>query len=267
MKVGLIAGWGDLPLTFAREAYENNQDLVIVAIKSSASKEIEKYGKTYWFSFTEAQKIIDTFKNENVKNLVMLGRVDHKSILFHFYKFDERAKRFLNSLKDKRAKSILHSIIQELEKEGFEFIDPTPYLKSIIVEEGFLVNDIKDENLKKDVEFGMKIAKEVADLDIGQTVVVKDGVVIAVEGVEGTDECIIRGGKLAGEGSVVCKAARKNQDMRYDVPVIGPLTLESMKKAKAKVLAVEAGKTYLLEKDKFIRKAKDYGITVLGVKV
>lgn len=264
MKIGLIAGWGELPLTFAKNV---NQDLVIVAIKSSANKEIEKYGKTYWFSFTEAQKIIDTLKKEGVNKLVMLGRIDHKSILFHFYKFDERAKKFLTSLKDRRAKSILHSIIEELEKEGFEFIDPTPYLSSLLVEEGFLVNPIEDQNLKKDIQFGMKLAKEVAELDIGQTVVVKDGVVIAVEGIEGTDKCILRAGELAGEGTIVCKAARKNQDMRYDVPVIGTLTLESMKKAKAKVLAVESGKTYLLEREKFIKKAKDYGISVVGVKL
>lgn len=266
-KIGLIAGWGDLPLTFAKSAFEKNQDLTIIAIKSSASKELEKYGKTYWFSFTEAQKIIDTLKKEKVKNLVMLGKIEHKSILFHLHKFDERAKNFLFSLKDKRAKSILHSIINELEKEGFEFIDPTPFLSSLLVEEGFLVNPIEDENIKKDIVFGMKIAKEVADLDIGQTVIVKDGVVIAVEGVEGTDKCILRGGELGGEGTVVCKAARKNQDMRYDVPVVGVKTLESMKKAKAKVLAVESGKTYLLNKDEFIKKAKEYKISVLGVKL
>lgn len=267
MKIGLIAGWGELPLTFAKTAYEKKDDLVIIAIKSSASREIEKYGKTLWFSFTEPQKIIDRLKKEGVNKLVMLGKIEHKSILFHIHKFDERAKKFLSSLKDKRAKSILHSIIKELENEGFEFIDPTPYLSSLLVEEGFLVNNIEDESIKKDIQFGMKIAKEIAELDIGQTVVVKDGVVIAVEGVEGTDKCIIRAGELAGEGTVVCKAARKNQDMRYDVPVIGLLTLESMKKAKAKVLAVEAGKTYILDREKFIKKAKDYGISVLGVKI
>ncbi len=267
MKIGLIAGWGELPVTFAKSAFEKKEDIIIIAIKSSANKEIEKYGKTYWFSFTQAQKIIDTLKREGVNKLVMLGKIDHRSILFHFYKFDERSKKFLTNLKDKRAKSILHSIIQELENEGFEFIDPTLYLESLLVEEGYLVNTIEDDNIKKDIEFGMKMAKEVAELDIGQTVVVKDRVVIAVEGIEGTDKCILRAGDLAGEGTVVCKAARKNQDMRYDVPVIGTLTLESMKKAKAKVLAVESGKTYLLERDKFIKKAKDYGITVVGVKI
>ncbi len=266
MKIGLIAGSGELPLTFAKSAFKNKDDLTIIAIKSSADKEIEKYGKTYWFSFTEAQKIIDTLKNLGIKNLVMLGKIEHSSIIFHLHKFDERSKKFLSNLKDKRAKSILLSIIKELEAEDFNFIDPTDYLKDILMTEGILVGEL-DENLLKDVKFGIKIAKEIADLDIGQTVVVKDGIVIAVEGVEGTDKCILRGGELGGNGTVVCKAARKNQDMRYDVPVIGTKTLESMRKAKAKVLAVEANKTYLLEKEKFIEKAKKYGITVIGVKI
>jgi len=267
MKIGLIAGSGELPKAFAKSAYQNNEDLTIIAIKSSADKELERYGKTHWFSFTEAQKIIDFLKKENIQNLVMLGKIEHSSILFHFHKLDHRAKTFLSKLKDKRAKSILHSIIQELESEGFKFIDPTPYLKELLIPEGFLINPVDDKEVLKDVEFGIKIAKEVADLDIGQTVVVKDGIVIAVEGVEGTDKCILRGGELGGENTVVCKTARSNQDMRYDVPVIGVKTLESMKKAKAKVLAVEANKTFLLEKEKFINRAKEYGITVMSVKV
>jgi len=118
-----------------------------------------------------------------------------------------------------------------------------------------------------DALFGLKIAKEIAQLDIGQTVVVKDGIVIAVEGIEGTDKCIIRGGELGGEGTVVCKVARKNQDMRYDVPVIGTKTLKSMKKAKARLLAVEAGKTFLLEREKFKKLAEKFGIAVIGFRI
>lgn len=267
MKVGLIAGSGELPIAFAKSSSQKKDDLTIIAIKSSADKKLQQFGKTHWFSFTEPQKIIDFLKKENIQNLVMLGKIDHASILFHFHKLDQRGKNFLNKLKDKRAKSILHSIIQELEEEGFIFIDPTPYLKELLIPEGFIINPVYNQGILKDVEFGMKIAKEIADLDIGQTVVVKDGVVIAVEGVEGTDKCILRGGELGGENTVICKTARSNQDMRYDVPVIGLKTLESMKKAKAKVLAVEANKTFLLEKEKFINRAKEYGITVLSFKI
>ena len=195
----------------------------------------------------------------------MLGRIQHYSLIFSLHKLDKRAKEFLAKLKDKRAKTILEGVIKELEEEGFKALDPTPYLKNLLVEEGVINNIPLKDKFKADVEFGIKMAKEIAKLDIGQTVVVKDQIVVAVEGLEGTDKCIIRGGQLAGEETVVCKAARKNQDMRYDVPVIGLKTLDSMKKAKAKVLAVEAGKTYLLEKEKFIKKADSLGISVVGV--
>ncbi len=264
---GLIAGAGELPLTFAKSAKEKKLPLKIFAIKHIADKSLEKFAPVFWINFGEAQKLIDLMKKENIKDLVMLGKIEHYSLIFSFYKLDKRAKQFFSNLKDKRAKSILEGVIRELEKEGFSFIDPTPFLSSLLVGEG-VINSIKpDEKYLKDIEFGLKIAKEIADLDIGQTVVVKDGIVIAVEGIEGTDECIKRGGKLGGEGIIVCKAARKNQDMRYDVPVIGIQTLKSMKKAKAKLLAVEAGKTYLLDRENFIKTADKYGISVIGVKI
>lgn len=267
MKIGLIAGSGQLPIEFAKSASKNGNEVYIFAIKSSADRDIQQYGKTFWFSFGEAQKLIDTIKENQIKNLVMLGKIEHSSILFHFYKLDKRAKDFLAKITDKRAKSILQGIIQELEAEGFCFIDPTPYLKNLLVEEGIIGNIKPDDKIMQDIKFGMYIAKEVANLDIGQTIVVKDGVVIAVEGIEGTDRCILRSKELCGIGSTVCKAARKNQDMRYDVPVIGLKTLESLKKAGARALAVEAGKTYLLDKEKFIKKADEYNIAVIGVKL
>lgn len=267
MKIGLIAGSGQLPVEFAKSASQKGEDVYICCIKSSTDRDIEKFGKVFWFSFGEAQKIIDTFRENGVNKLVMLGKIEHSSLLFHFFKLDKRAREFLSKIKDKRAKSILHGIIQELEQEGFEFIDPTPYLKSLVVEEGIIGNIKPDPQTMEDIIFGMEIAKEVAHLDIGQTVVVKDKVVIAVEGIEGTDKCILRSKDLCGGDSVVCKAARKNQDMRYDVPVVGLKTLESLKKAGAKALGIEAGKTYLLDKEKFIKKANEFGISIVGVKL
>ncbi|RMA93119.1 LpxI family protein [Hydrogenothermus marinus] len=264
MKIGLIAGSGELPIQFAKNALEKGNQVFTVAIKNITDKKIQKYSQVKWLHFGEAQKLIDTFKEKNIKNIVMLGKIEHYSLIFSIYKLDERAKRFFSSLKDKKAKTILEGVIKELEAEGFYFIDPSPYLENLLVPEG-LVNDIKPEGKYiEDAKFGLKIAKEIAQLDIGQTVVVKDKIVVAVEGLEGTDKCIIRAGKLAGENTVVCKVARKNQDMRYDVPVIGIKTLESMKKAKAKLLAVETNRTYLLEKEKFIEKANKYKISVIG---
>lgn len=267
MKVGLIAGWGQLPVEFARSASEKGEDVYVCAIKSSTDSNIEKFGRVFWFSFGEVQRMIDTFKENGVTRLVMLGKIEHSSILFHFHKLDKRAREFLSKLKDRRAKSILHGIIQELEKEGFEFIDPTPYLGRLVVGEGVVGNINPDQHTMEDISFGMYIAKEIAQLDIGQTIVVKDKVVVAVEGVEGTDRCILRSKELCGGGSVVCKAARKNQDMRYDVPVVGLKTLDSLKKAGVKALGLEAGRTYLLDREEFIRQADRLGIAVVGVRL
>ncbi|ACO04310.1 MAG TPA: DUF1009 domain-containing protein [Persephonella sp.] len=266
-KVGLIAGSGELPLEFARSASEKGIHVTVLAIKKTTDRNIEKYGKTHWLNFGEAQKLIDLLKKEGIKDLVMLGKIEHYSLIFSLHKLDKRAREFFSKLKDKRAKTILEAVMDELSKEGFSFIDPTPYLENLLIEEGLIAGRIEDKRLMNDALFGLKIAKEIAQLDIGQTVVVKDGIVIAVEGIEGTDKCIIRGGELGGEGTVVCKVARKNQDMRYDVPVIGTKTLKSMKKAKARLLAVEAGKTFLLEREKFKKLAEKFGIAVIGFRI
>ncbi len=272
-KIGLIAGSGQLPLIFAKSAKEKGKDLTVFGIntffglKSITDKKIEKYAPVRWISFGKAQTLINLMKEEGIKDVVMLGKIEHILLITSFFQLDERAKKFFSSLKDKRAKTILEGVIKELEKEGFNFIDPSPYLSSILVSEGLIGSLKPDEKMLKDAEFGLKIAKEIADLDIGQTVVVKDGNVVAVEGIEGTDRCIKRAGKLAGKGIIVCKAARKNQDMRYDVPVIGPNTLKSMKKAGAKMLAVEAGKTYIVEKERFKELADSYGIVVQGFSI
>ncbi|WP_456401909.1 LpxI family protein [Persephonella sp.] len=265
--IGLIAGSGELPIEFAKSAYEKNENFEIFAIKGITDKNIETFGKTHWLHFGEAQKLIDTLKERGIQNLVMLGKVEHYSLIFSLHRLDKRSRKFISSLKDKRAKTILEAVINELKEEGFNFIDPLPYLKNLLVQDGIIAGNINDEKLKEDAIFGLKIAKEIAELDIGQTVVVKDKIVIAVEGIEGTDRCILRGGELGGEGTVVCKVARKRQDMRYDVPVIGIKTLKSMKKAKSKLLAVEAGKTYLLNKENFKKTAEKFGIAVIGFKI
>jgi len=267
MKIGLIAGAGELPVEFAKTALEKGHQVFTVAIKNITDKKIQKYSDTRWLHFGEAQKLIDSFKEKNIENLIMLGKIEHYSLIFSIHKLDKRAKEFFSKLKDRKAKTILEGVIKELEQEGFKFIDPTPYLENLLVPEGLINNVQSTEKYIEDARFGLKIAKEIAQLDIGQTVVVKDKIVVAVEGLEGTDKCIIRAGKLAGENTIVCKVARKKQDMRYDVPVIGVKTLESMKKAKAKLLAVEAGKTYLLEKENFIKKADKFGISVIGFNI
>jgi len=269
-KIGLIAGSGELPLEFAKNVSEKGLPLEIFAIKRITDKSIQKYGKTHWINFGEAQKLIDLMKENDVSDVVMLGKIEHYSLIFSLHKLDKRARQFFSALKDRRAKTILEAVLKELEKEGFNPIDPTPYLEHLLVPKGLINNVQPTRDQLEDVKFGFDIAKQIADLDIGQTVVVKNKIVIAVEGIEGTDKCIpdkciLRGGELGGEGTVVCKSARKNQDMRFDVPVVGLKTLKSMKKAKAKVLGIESGKLFLLDRHEFIRLADKYGISVIGL--
>ncbi len=264
MKIGLIAGAGELPISFAKTAKEKGNDVYILAIHGITDEEISQYGEIKWVNFGKLQEVLDYLKENGITNLVMLGKIEHKLLLESISELDARALMFLAKLPDQRAESILGGLIKELEEEGFEFIDPTPYLGSLLVNEGLVNNIQPTENQIEDAKFGLKIARAVADLDIGQTVVVKNKIVVAVEALEGTDKCILRAGELAGEGTVVCKVARKNQDFRFDVPVVGLKTLESMKQAGARFLAVEAGKTYLLNKDEFIKKADEYQISVMG---
>ncbi len=264
MKIGLIAGAGQLPIVFAKTAKEKGNEVYILAIHGITDEQISQYGKIKWVNFGKLQEVLDYLKENGITDLVMLGKIEHKLLLESISELDTRALMFLSKLPDQRAESILGGLIKELEEEGFKFIDPTPYLGSLLAEEG-LINNIKPEEKEiEDAKFGLKIAKVIADLDVGQTVVVKDKIVVAVEALEGTDRCILRAGELAGEGTVVCKVARKHQDFRYDVPVVGLKTLESMKQANAKFLAVEAKKTYLLDKEEFIKKADEYGISVMG---
>ncbi|WP_457639577.1 LpxI family protein [Persephonella sp.] len=266
-KIGLIAGAGELPVEFANSAVSKGENLTIYGIKGITDKKIQSIAPTKWLNLGEAQKLIDSMKQDSITDVVMLGKIEHYHLLKSIHRFDKRARQFFSQLIDKRAKSILEAVLKELEKEGFNPIDPAPYLKNLLAPEGIIAGCQPSQELMEDAVFGIQIAREIAQLDIGQTVVVKDKIVIAVEGLEGTDRCIIRGGELAGEGTVVCKVARKNQDMRYDVPVIGEKTLKSMKKAKARLLAVEAGKTFLINRENFQKTAQKYGISVVGIKL
>ena len=263
-KIGVIAGSGELPIEFVKNAVSKGRNVEVFAIKRITDKSIQKYTKTNWVNFGEVQKLIDLMKERNISDVVMLGKIEHYSLIFSFHRLDKRAKEFFNKLRDKRAKSILEAVLKELELEGFNPIDPTPYLKNLLMPEGILNNIKPTETELNDAKFGIEMAKSIAELDIGQTVVVKNKIVVAVEGLEGTDKCILRGGELGGENCVVCKVARKSQDMRYDVPVIGVKTLKSMKKAKARLLAVESDKLFLLNKKEFIKTADNYGISVIG---
>ncbi|OMH40926.1 LpxI family protein [Desulfurobacterium indicum] len=264
MKIGLLAGSGKLPLEFLKSASKQGYETVLFAIKGITDPGI--YGsadRVYEIEPFKLGRFLSFVKKERPDKMAILGKVEHSEAL-SFKNLDFKAVTFLFSLKDKRAEAIIGGIIREIGKLGIEVVDPTPFLSHLLPAQGVLIGKLT-RDIEKDVEFGFRIAKEIATLDIGQTVVVKKGVVVAVEGIEGTDRCIERAAELAGKGFVVCKAARKNQDMRIDVPTIGVNTIEKIGSLGGKALCIEADKTFIIDKDEVIRKAKNFGVMVIAV--
>jgi hypothetical protein len=266
MKVlGLIAGQGELPRAVAMDARAKGYKVVAVALDSLADDSLESCVDVMGrFNVGKVGKIIEFLKKNNVKETVMAGKVP-KSLLYKGdIKLDLKAIKLLFSLKDRRDDSILLAASKELEKHGIRLLDMTDFCSGLLTPEGVLTSTKPSRSEWKDIKFGFKMAKEIGRLDIGQTVVVKEQAVMAVEAIEGTDEAIRRGGRLANGGATVVKVSKPEQDMRFDVPVVGMKTLQTMIEAKIRVLAVEAGKSIFLQRDEFIKEAEEAGITVVG---
>ena len=212
-------------------------------------------------------EIIKQLKKFSVREAVMAGKVP-KNLLYQDKKSlmpDLRAVKFLFSLKDYSDNTLMQAISTELEKDGVKLLKTTTFTENLLTPDRVLTKKHPKKSQWRDIEFGWRIAKEIGRLDIGQTIVVKDAAVMAVEAIEGTDEAIIRGGNLAKDGAVVIKVSRPQQDMRLDVPVVGINTLLTMKKVNAEVLALEAGKSIIIDKEEFIKEANKAKIAVVGI--
>lgn len=264
-KLGLIAGMGELPKAIASEAHSQGYTVVAIALEPLADKSLSAYvDEVKWVNVGKFGKIIDSLKKYGLKEAVMAGKVS-KSLLYKSkITPDLRAVKLLFSLKDRSDDSILLAIAKEIEKEGIHLLDITRFSSGILMPEGVLTEDSPTDDEWKDILFGWKIAKEIGRLDIGQTVVVKNQAVMAVEAIEGTDEAIIRGGRLAGKGAIVVKVSKPNQDMRFDVPVVGLNTIRAMLEVGARVLSVESKKSMMLNRDKIIEESKKAGISIVG---
>lgn len=266
-NVGLIAGNGNFPLLFIEEAKKAGvKEVIVVAFKKETKPEIEELAdKVLWIKVGELNKLIKFFKNNGVTKAAMAGQIT-PTALFSKLKLDLRMIKLLASLKNKKADTIFGGIADELEKDGIILDDSTRYLKSIMPAPG-LINKVKPNKMQlEDIDFGLTIAKEIGRLDIGQTVVVKEKAILAVEGFEGTNECIKRGGMLGKKNVVVVKTSKPDQDMRFDVPVVGEQTLKAAIEAKASVIAFEAEKTLLLDKEIIIKLANKNKISLIAVK-
>jgi DUF1009 family protein len=265
-KLGLIAGYGDLPKSVAEEARAKGYEIVAVGLEPLAEKSLSSVvDEIRWINVGKLGQVISFLKKSGVKKAVMAGKVPKTLLYKSKITPDLRAIKLLFSLKDKSDDSILLALTKELKKEGITLLNTTDFTISLLTPEGVLTKEVPTENEWKDIAFGWRIAKEIGRLDIGQTVIIKNQAVMAIEAIEGTDEAIKRGGTLAGSGAVVIKVSKPQQDMRFDVPVVGLDTIRSMLEVKARVLAVESGKSIIIGKEQLIKEAEEEGITIVGV--
>jgi DUF1009 family protein len=286
MKLGLIAGNGKFPFLVLDAARAQGYDVVVAAIKEETSPEIESRGaaSVHWLSLGELSKLIDTFKSAGVTRAVMAGQVKHKQI-FSAIKPDWRLAKLLLSLGTRNTDSLLGAVAKVLADEGILLESSTALLEPLLAKAGVLTKRAPSASERKNIEYGRMVARRLAENDIGQTVVIAEAACVAVEAMEGTDATIERAGLLmrsldqeardqeakaggSGEASTlsraltVVKVAKPGQDLRFDVPVIGVKTIETMTRAGATCLAVDAGRCLLLHGDAIIGAADDAGITL-----
>jgi DUF1009 family protein len=268
--LGLIAGNRSLPLELARLARAAGvKRIVAVAFENETDPELARLvDDIVWVRVGQLSKMIAAFTDRGVKQCVMAGQIAPPNLFkVHELRPDLRALAALLRLKEKNAHTIFGAIGDELMKDGVELIAATPWLAPMMPQTGFHLGPKLSEDQKSDVEFGFRIAKEISRLEIGQLVVVKNGAVLAVEGFEGTDKCLARGGELAGRdgGAVAVKVAKLDHDMRFDIPCFGSKTLEACAAANISVLAIESGKSLLLDREDCEALAKKNKISVTTV--
>ena len=260
---GLIAGNGDFPFLVLEGARSRGIEMAVVAIREEASPELERVAKRlHWVSLGELSRTIELLHQEGVKRAVMAGQVKHNKI-FSAIRPDWRLAKLLFSLPAKNTDSLIGAIAGVLGEEGIELVNSTKFLGPLLPEAGVLTKRAPNESEAADIAYGHKVARQIAGLDLGQMVVVRDRACVAIEAMEGTDETIERAARITGgQKLVVVKVSKPLQDMRFDVPVVGLKTIEVMRKANATALAIDAGRTLLFDRDDLIRAADDAGIAI-----
>ncbi len=263
--IGLIAGNGRFPIIFADNARKLGYHVSAVAHEGETEPELAGHvDRIHWIKIGQLNKLIKAFKEDGVHQAVMLGGI-RKTHVFTTVRPDFRTLALATRLALWKDDDILREFAKELEQEGIAICESTFGLEGILVEEGTLTARIPTEKEWEDIRYGWEVAHDIGCLDIGQCVVIKDRVVVAVEAVEGTDGAIKRGGELAKEGAVVVKRSKPQQDLRFDLPAVGPRTIEVMASVKASVLAVEAGRTVLLDREITLDKARSARIAIVGI--
>ena len=268
-KLGLIAGNGRFPFLVLDAARAMGHDVVVIDIKEEASKEIEEAAArspradVHWVSIGQLGTFLQILKDNHITQAVMAGQVKHIKIFGGFVP-DLTAMSLMGRLKGMNTDALIGAVADLMRERGVELVNSATFLDPMLAREGQLSDRAPTEAERKDLEFGYRMADAIAGLDIGQTIAVKHQAVVAVEAMEGTDETIARAGHLAGDGVTIIKVAKPNQDMRFDVPIVGLATIQAMRIARASVLSIDAGQTLIFDRDAFFMSANEAGIVVVG---
>lgn len=265
-KQCLMAGDGNLPIAMAKSAAQNGFEVVCISLSSDNVKELKKYcSKVVSYGPGQVNSITKFLQEEGIKQLTFLGKVS-KTMLVKRPKLERRAIEMLKEMKKLNDDAVMLRIIQEMESIGVTILDQTIFIKNLMVQKGVLTKLAPNEAQNIDIEYGFKIAKQMGGLDIGQSVIMKDRMIMAIEAIEGTDRCIKRGGKLARKkNAVVVKVSKPAQDKRFDIPAVGLRTIKTMKKYGANVLALESGETIIVDADKMIEFANKNNMVIVAV--
>lgn len=272
--IGLLAGWGRFPIAFADKARSLGLPVVCVGVRGEATPElVPKVSRFYWARPTQLGYMIRSFKREGVEQIVMAGKVHKANLLHQPWKLftllpDWRMVCwwYFRARRDNRDDTILLSLIDEFGRDGLRFESALTLCPELLVNPGVLTRRSPTADEERDIAFGWELAKEMGRLDVGQSVAVKERAVLAVEAIEGTDRAILRAGELCKSGGfVVVKVAKPQQDMRFDVPTVGSTTIESLHRAGGRVLAIEAGKTIVLDQAQTLTLADRYGISLIAL--
>jgi DUF1009 family protein len=265
--VGLIAGQGDLPVLFAKAASFLKRPIFVFGVEGITDRRVEEFAsESHYVGLGELGKLVELLKAKRIKQVAFAGGVPKKRIYDPSLKLDLSTQSFIHQTSNKGDDHILRALGMYLKvKCGTRVIDPSLFFKDALAPKGVMTRRSPTDVEWKDLKLGAKVARHVGKMDIGQTVVVKDGIVLAVEALEGTDEAIRRGGKLGNGDVVVVKTSKPNQDLRFDLPCVGLETIQSLKASSACALGVEAGKTIMISKEKLIDAADAAGISLVGI--
>jgi DUF1009 family protein len=262
--IGLVAGSGKLPIIFSDTARRRGDKVIGIGLKGVTSSEIENHvDKFIWFELGALQKMIFAVMSNRINKIVLLGKLRKDIFFTNAENFDESTRSLVGKLTDNKDYSMLTKASEILARFGIEIMDPSSYLKDLMPAKGVMTKRSPTEEEMGDIEYAFTIGRELAKFDIGQTVIVKKKTVIALEAMEGTDETIARAGGLSKKGFVVVKVARPSQDMRFDVPLVGLETVEAIVSSGGTALALEAEKTFLIDREEVVTLADSKGLSII----